>query len=56
MWQAQEKDFEREGCRKEREPVLFFLGHTVKNCMTVIVSMGSYQREKQLRLTLYDIV
>ena len=43
MWQAQEMDFERDKRRKGKFPVSFHLGHAVKNCMTVIESMGRYQ-------------
>ncbi len=43
MWQAQVKGFEREKRRKEESSAGSYLGHTVKNCMTVIESMGRYQ-------------
>lgn len=43
MWQAQVKSFEREKRRKEGSPAGSYLGHAVKNCMTVIESMGRYQ-------------
>lgn len=43
MWQAQEKRFERKRRRKEGLPVYLYLGHAVKNCMTVIGLMGRYQ-------------
>lgn len=34
---------ERKRRRKRRLPTSLCLGHAVKSCMTVIVSMGSYQ-------------
>lgn len=34
---------ERKKRRKKRLPTGLCLGHAVKSCMTVIVSMGSYQ-------------
>ncbi|MBQ3164509.1 MAG: hypothetical protein IJC02_08230 [Lachnospiraceae bacterium] len=34
---------ERKRRRKKRLPTSLCLGHAVKSCMTVIVSMGSYQ-------------
>lgn len=34
---------ERKRRRKKRFPTGLCLGHIVKSCMTVIVSMGSYQ-------------
>lgn len=43
MWQAQVMSFEREKRRKGELPVDSYLGHAVKNCMTVIESMGRYQ-------------
>ena len=44
MWQAQEKDQERRQRRKGELPDDSYLGHTVKSCMTVIGTMGRYQR------------
>ena len=48
MWQAQERRFERERCRKEQGSCELFLGHAVKSRMTVIFSgeqrMGRYQK------------
>ncbi len=43
MQQVQRKDFERGQRRKGELSVNFYLGHAVKNCMTVIESMGRYQ-------------
>ncbi len=43
MWQAQAKNSGRGKRRKGGLSVDFHLGHTVKSCMTVIESMGSYQ-------------
>lgn len=40
MWQAQEKDSERRKRRKEELPEDSYLGHAVKNCMTVISKDG----------------
>lgn len=46
MWQAQGKSFERGKRRKEELPEDSYLGHAVKNCMTVIGTMGRYQVSK----------
>ena len=43
MWQAQRMGYERGKRRKGELSVDSHLGHTVKNCMTVIESMGRYQ-------------
>lgn len=43
MWQAQTMNFERGKRRKGELSADSHLGHTVKNCMTVIESMGRYQ-------------
>lgn len=43
MWQAREKNSERGKRRKGKLPANFYLGRAVKNCMTVIGSMGRYQ-------------
>lgn len=53
MWQAQEKDFERGKCRKGEQPVCFGLGRAVKSRTTVIGTMGSYQIERNMKLTPY---
>ncbi len=52
MWQAQEKDSERRKRRKEELPEDSYLGHAVKNCMTVIGSMGRYQVREEFKLAL----
>ncbi len=50
MWQAQKKGFERRKRRKEELPEDSYLGHAVKNCMTVIESMGRYQVREECKL------
>ena len=41
MQQVQRKDFERGQRRKGELSANFYLGHAVKNCMTVIESDGA---------------
>lgn len=50
MWQAQKKGFERRKRRKEELSEDSYLGHAVKNCMTVIESMGRYQVREECKL------
>ena len=52
MWQAQATDFERGRRRKEELSAGSYLGHTVKNCMTVIKSDGALSGNLELKLTL----
>ena len=52
MWQAHTTDFERGKRRKEELSAGSCLGHTVKNCMTVIKVDGALSGNLELKLTL----